>query len=536
MNSASQHGRLKFISSAETGCFHGVSIRRPADKVKFDVWPDETSRLALDNPRRLRHSGGVEKPPMLQPPPAATKKKKLGIWIAILAAVLAVAALAVVAILKHRTPPITVQTTKVSRHSITNLVVANGQIQSVVQVTISPEVSGEIIALPVKDGQPVNKGDLLVKINPDVYVAAVSQAKAGYASSLAGEAQTAANVEKAEADYERNQELFNRKLLSASDFTTFKASRDVARAQLESATNQVDMAKAAVDSAEEQLAKTTIFSPLTGTITRLNSEVGERVLGTIQNAGTEIMTLSDLNQIEARVNVGEMDVVGIKPGQQARLEVDAFKDRKFTGVVTDVANSAVGSGSPTSSQSSSSSQSQQATQFQVRIRVTEKEQAFRPGMSVTAEIETEYRTNVLTVPLASVTTRPMKSAPKTNTPKTDGTNDIAFAASGTNAGTGNSNNVAGTNTSMTAGKPASASKPNDATKPTDVVFAAAGDRVKTVAVKIGICDDNYWEITDGLTNDQEIVSGGYRAIGRDLQDGSKIHVGPAGADIEADKK
>jgi len=460
-------------------------------------------------------------------------------WIAVLAVLLVAAALVIIVVIKRATPPITVQTTKVSRHSITNLVVANGQIQPVVQVTISPEVSGEITELPVKEGQLVNKGDLLVKIKPDVYVAAVSQSKASYASSLAGEAQSAAGVEKAEADYDRNLELFNRKLLSASDFIAFKVSRDVARAQFESATNQVNMAKASVDSAEEELAKTTIFSPVDGTVTKLNSELGERVLGTVQNAGTEIMIISDLNQIEARVNVGEMDVVSIAPGQNARLEVDAFKDRKFTGVVSAVANSAVGSGSRTGTSSSSSSQSQQATQFEVRIRVNDKESAFRPGMSVTAEIETQYRTNALTVPLASVTTRPMKAAPKADPLKTGGTN--AAATSGTNAvmGTNNvvgTNVVAGTNTGKTAGKPTSASKLNEATKPTDVVFVVAGDRVKTVAVKIGICDDNYWEITDGLTNDQEIVSGGYRAIGRDLQDGSKIHVGPAGTDTEADKK
>jgi len=465
---------------------------------------------------------------MLQSLPVAPRKKKRGIWIAILAAVLVLAGLAVVVILKRSAPPITVQTTKVSRHSLTNLVVANGQIQPVVQITISPEVSGEIVALPVKEGQIVNKGDLLVKIKPDVYVAAVNQSKASYASSLAGETQSAASVEKAEADYERNLELFNRKLLSASDFIAFKVARDVARAQFQSATNQVNMAKASVDSAEEELAKTTIFSPVDGTVTKLNSQLGERVLGTVQNAGTEIMIISDLNQIEARVNVGEMDVVSIAPGQNARLEVDAFKDRKFTGVVSAVANSAVGSGSKTAS--SSSSQSQQATQFEVRIRVNDKEQAFRPGMSVTAEIETQYRTNALTVPLASVTTRPMKAAPKTG-----GTNVTASAASGANAVTSTNtvvgtNIVAGTNTGKIAGKL------NEATKPTDVVFAVAGDRVKAVAVKIGICDDNYWEITDGLTNDQEIVSGGYRAIGRDLQDGSKIHVGPAGADIEAEKK
>jgi HlyD family secretion protein len=233
-----------------------------------------------------------------------------------------------------------------------------------------------------------------------------------------------------------------------------------------------------------------------------------------------------LNQIEARVNVGEMDVVGIKPGQKARLEVDAFKDRKFTGVVSDVANSAVGSGSANSL--ASSSQSQQATQFQVRIRVTEKEPAFRPGMSVTAEIETEYRTNVLTVPLASVTTRPMKAEPKKGPVKAGETNSSAVATY-TNAVT-ETNNDTTTNNSKAAEKLALANKP------TDVVFVVEGDHVKAVPVKIGICDDNYWEITEGLTNNEEIVSGGYRAIGRDLQDGSKIHVGPAGADKEAEKK
>ena len=446
---------------------------------------------------------------------ANPKKRKKRIIFSLIGVVLI--ALVLAAIFKRKEPVITVQTEKVSRHSLTNIVVANGQIQPVVQVTISPEVSGEIVALPVKEGEFVHKGDLLVKIKPDVYVAAVSQARAGYASQVASEAQAEANLERAEADYERNLKLFETKLLSDSDFIGFKAARDVARAQLQSATNQVEMAKAQVDSAEEQLAKTTILSPLTGTITRLNSEVGERVLGTVQNAGTEIMTISDLNQIEARVNVGEMDVVGIKPGQKARLEVDAFKDRKFTGVVSDVANSSVGSGS--SSLGSISSQSQQATQFQVRIRVTEKEPDFRPGMSVTAEIETEYRTNVLTVPLASVTTRPMKP---------EGTNATAMASQ-TNA-VAATNEVAVTNTA----KPKA--KLGFAAKPTDVVFVVEGDHVKAVPVKIGICDDNYWEITSGLTNNEEIVSGGYRAIGRDLQDGSKIRVGPAGADKGAEKK
>ena len=180
---------------------------------------------------------------------------------------------------QKKEPVITVQTEKVARHSLTNIVIANGKIQPVVQVTISPEVSGEIIALPVKEGQQVKKGDLLVKINPDIYVAAVNQAKAGYESSLAAKASAEANLEKAQADYDRNLELFHQKLLSESDFIGFKSARNVARAQLDSADDQVNVAKADVDSAEEQLDQDHHRFPLDGTISKLNSQLGERVLG-----------------------------------------------------------------------------------------------------------------------------------------------------------------------------------------------------------------------------------------------------------------
>ena len=434
------------------------------------------------------------------------KRRKLIIFSAI---GLMLVTLILLAIFKKREPVITVQTEKVARHSLTNIVVANGKIQPVIQVSISPEVSGEIIELPVKEGQQVKKGDLLVKINPDIYIAAVNQAKAGYESSLAAKASAVANLEKAQADYDRNLELFHQKLLSESDFIGFKSARDVAKAQLDSADDQVNVAKALVDSAQDSLNKTTIVSPLDGTISKLNSQLGERVLGTAQFAGTEILVISDLNQMEARVDVGEMDVVGIKPGQKARLDVDAFKDRKFAGVVTDVASSSKDSNQ--TGNSSSSSQSQEATKFQVRIRLSDKED-FRPGMSVSADIEMEYRTNVLTVPLASVTTRPPKPPQKNDPPKTGGTNTTK-ARSGTNA-------VVSSNVATNSGPPDKKSS-----KMVDVVFAVAGDHVDAVPVKIGICDDNYWEITDGLTNGQEIVSGGYRAISRDLADGKKIKRG-----------
>jgi HlyD family secretion protein len=446
------------------------------------------------------------------------KPKKRRKWLVFSAIGLVVLVLTLLAIFKKREPVISVQTELVSRHSLTNIVIANGKIQPVIQVTISPEVSGEIIELPVKEGQQVKKDDLLVKINPDIYVAAVNQAKAGYESSLAAKASAVANLEKAQADYTRNLELFHQKLLSESDFIGFKSARDVAKAQLDSADDQVNVSKATVDSAEEQLARTTIVSPLDGTISKLNSQLGERVLGTVQNAGTEIMVISDLNQMEARVDIGEMDVVGITPGQKAQLEVDAFKDRKFAGVVTDVASSSKDS-NQTGNYSSSSSQSQEATKFQVRIRFNDKE-SFRPGMSVSANIETLYRTNVLTVPLASVTTRPPLPPKKIDPPKGGGTNSTA-AKSGTNS-------VA--SSAVATNGDVSASKPKDSAKTSDVVFVVNGDHVNVVPVKIGICDDNYWEITDGLTNGQEIVSGGYRAISRDLADGKKIRKGTASSE------
>ena len=449
---------------------------------------------------------------------ANPKKRRKIIIFAAIGAVLV--ALTLVAIFRKKQPVITVQTEKVIRTNIIETVVANGKIYPVVQVHISPEVSGEIIELPVKEGQQVKKGDLLVKINPDIYNAAVNQAKAGYESSLATKASAVANLEKAQADYDRNLELFHQKLLSESDFIGFKAARDVAKAQLDSANDQVNVAKALVDSAQDSLIKTTIVSPLDGTISKLNSQLGERVLGTAQFAGTEILIVSDLNQMEARVDVGEMDVVGIKPGQQARLEVDAFKDRKFSGTVTDVASSSKDSNQTGNNSSSGSSSSQEATKFQIRIRLNDKE-AFRPGMSVSADIETEYRTNVLTVPLASVTTRPPKPPKKTDPPKTGGTNTTT-ARSGTNAVV-STNAAAASNSATNSEAPDKKSK--ESSKMLDIVFVVAGDHVNAVPVKIGICDDNYWEITDGLTNDQEIVSGGYRAISRDLDDGKKIKKG-----------
>jgi HlyD family secretion protein len=437
---------------------------------------------------------------------------------------IALIALTAGAILRKREVVITVQTEKVARHNLTEIVVANGKIQPVVHVSISPEVSGEIIELPVKEGQFVKKGDLILKIKPDFYVAQRNQAEASYKSSLAGQATAEATLHKAEAEYRRNQGLFTQKLVSESIFDEVKAAYEVAQAQCTSATHQVEMAKASLDSADEQLAKTTIVSPLTGTVTKLNSQLGERVLGTVQNVGTDVMTISDLNEMEARVDIGEIDVVLIAVGQNVRLEVDAFKDKKFTGTVSEIANSSGATGLGALASASSSSSSQEATKFGVKIRIKEKE-PFRPGMSVTAEIETRYRTNVLTVPIASVTTRlPKDKSDKSDkSKKGDGKNELPVNAS-TNATSSNTNSLALENNAGTNANKGD-KKSKEAAKPIEVVFVADGDRAKMVPIKIGISDDSYWEIVEGLKEGDEVVSGGYRAIGRDLEDGKKIKKG-----------
>ena len=490
----------------------------------------------VDNPNPFRQAHGVEAPPVLKAQPDAPKPKKKGrgkfIIFAIVLLVLLVASMFWA--LNRKIPPISVQTEKVARHNITETVVANGKIYPVTQVHLSAEVSGEIIELPIKEGEFVHKGDLLVKINPKTPLAELNQAKASYASSQASVAQATANLEKADTDFKRNQELFDHKLLAESDYIGFKVALDVARAQLDAANHSVEVAKAAVDSAQDSFDKTTITAPMDGTITVLNSQLGERVLGTVQNTGTEIMTISDLSQMEARVNIGEMDIVLLKPGEKAKLEVDSFKDQKFAGVVTDVANSSLDldSSSLGSSSSSGSSSGQAATQFQVKIRLLEGTD-FRPGMSVSATIETRTRTNALAAPIASVTTRVVKgkSGATTNAPVTSKTNSVpdsnAIAKADPPAASSNSISTNSTGSSTNSDK-----KADDRNKPTDVVFVVEGDHVKTVPVKIGISDDNFWEITDGLKEGDEIVIGGFKAIGRDLDDGKKItkgHGGPTAA-------
>ena len=424
--------------------------------------------------------------------PQPRKKSRLWLWL-LLGLLVVGAAGAAAAWQKFRPKPLTVQTDKVARRNLTELVTATGKIQPVLQVKISPEVAGEIIELPVKEGQFVHKGDLLVKIKPDYYRAIRDSAEASFRSAESGLVSASANVSRASSEFQRVKELASKKLISGTDFDTAKNNQEVAAAAEVSARHQIEMARQSLKKAEEDLLKCTIYSPIEGTVSKLISEVGERVVGTGMMAGTEIMTVADLNEMEARVEVGEVDVVLVRTGQKARLEVDSFRDRKFAGLITQIANSA---------KTQSAGTQQEATKFEVRIRITDRER-FLPGMSVTAELETRYRTNVLTVPIQCVTTRLPKGTKKEiEAKKADSQMDKDLEQD-----------------------LAALSKKKEKVVPAiDVVFSVQGGKAVMLPVKRGISDDAYYEIESGVTEDTEVVTGSYKAIARELEDGKLAQV------------
>jgi len=393
----------------------------------------------------------------------------------------------------NRQKPMTVTTEKAQRRNLTEVMTGSGKLQPVMQVKISSEVAGEIIDLPVKEGQQVHKGDLLVRVRPDLYAAALRSQEASLKSSQADLLTAEANARKAEAELKRNEDLFSRQLISGSLIDEIRTGAEVARANAIASTQRIEMARASLKRSQEDLAKTIIFSPIDGTVSKLNSELGERVSGTGMMAGTDIMTVADLTKMEARVEVGEMDVVLIQPGFKARLDVDSFKDRKFDGQVTQVARSA---------KTTAGGSQQESTKFEVRIRMADTG-LFLPGMSVTADIETRYRTNVITVPIQAVTTRMPGSTStepdpkKTGSPSEEDKGQIEFLA----------------------GK-----KARNVIKPIEVVFIQEIDKAKMLPVKRGISDDSHYEILEGVTEGQEIITGNFKAISKELNDGSLVQL------------
>lgn len=384
---------------------------------------------------------------------------------------------------------VTVQTEKIGLRTVTQTVNASGKIQPERMVKINAEVSGEITDLPVKEGDHVKRGDLLIRIKPDQYQAQVDRAEAGLSSAKASLSLQKANLEKAISEFKRAEELYAKNLLSEQEFITAKTALNTSKAQNESAQAGVRQAEASLRDARESLAKTAIYAPMNGTVSQLLSELGERVSGSSFTQGTHIMTVADLTAMEARVDVGENDIVLISIGDTARITIDAFPDRKFNGVVYEIANTATSKGLGTQDE---------VTNFQVKIRVLNKEASLRPGMSMTADIETETKANVLSVPIQSVTTRAPKDKPKEGEePKEEASPET---------GGGLSLNE----------------------KPIECIFVVEDGKAKMVPVKRGINDEGYVEILEGAVEGAEVISGSYKAINRDLEDGSIVKVENSG--------
>ena len=398
-------------------------------------------------------------------------RKKIIIFSVIGVVLLAVALMVLIGSKKETV--LTVQVEKAAKRTITQIVTATGKIQPEISVKIMPEVGGEIVALPVKEGQRVKRGDILLKIKPDVYVAQRDQSAAMLLSAQA-------NLNKAEPEYKRIKSLHEKGLVSQAEY-------DQARAAYESAKASYAQAKASLNQSEENLQKTAIVSPMDGTISQLNSRLGERVIGA-QFQGTDVMTVADLARMEARVDVSETDVILVSVGDTARIAIDAMPDRKATAVVYEIANTGKSKGLGTQ---------EEVTNFEVKMRVVDKDIGIRPGMSMTADIETETKQNVLSVPIQSVTTRAPKAEMKPVEPGEQAPQPSTTTVS---------------------------AKQRNENRPKEIVFVVDGGVAKAMQVKRGISNDSYVEITEGLSDSVSVVSGSYKAINRELEDGSKVRV------------
>jgi HlyD family secretion protein len=379
---------------------------------------------------------------------------------------------------------------EVSLKDIVETVSATGKIQPEVEVKISSEVSGEILELPFKEGQEVKKGDLLVRVNPDLIQSAVSRSQASYQNVRAGLEQAEASLKQARADYDRNKTLFDKGVISKADWDRAIASYETAEAGKNSAYYNVQSAAATVNEAKDNLNRTTIYAPMSGTISLLNVELGERVVGTQQMAGTEILRVANLNNMEVEVDVNENDIVKVNIGDSTVVEVDAYLKKEFRGIVTEIANSAAGNLA-----------ADQVTNFKVKVRILEESykdltegkpetySPFRPGMTATVDVITKTRKNAISVPISAIVI------------KTD--------TSSTKKPYGKSSEVDEEDTSKQEEK-------------FECVFVNENGKAKLRVVKTGIQDDTNIEIVEGLSKDDKIITGPYNVVSKTLKPGDLI--------------
>jgi HlyD family secretion protein len=434
--------------------------------------------------------------------PAPLKKKKKPLWRRwyVILGVLVVLWIIVSSILGRREKPIPVTTEKAVRKTILQTVSATGKVQPEVEVKISPEVAGEIIELPVEDGMAIKKGDLLIKIKPDSYKALLEGQEAAISGARAINLQQKATLAKTEQDLKRAQDLFSKKMISESEFSVAQTARDVAKSTYESSQHEIERAEAGSSQARDQLSKTTIYSPIDGTVTVLNSKLGERVVATNQFAGTEVMRVADLGHMEARVDVNENDVVNVKIGQKATIAIDAYSERKFKGTVSQIANTGKTTGAGTQ---------EEVTNFEVKIRIDEKDVALRPSLSCTADIETNMVTNAVAVPMQSVTIRTGDTnlSPEEIEKRKQ---KVAARDQGDN------------NAEVSNDRQEKTALKLDREKLSKVVFVKDGGKARMVKVTTGIADDSSMEIKSGIKEGDEVISGSYSAISRKLKDGAKV--------------
>jgi HlyD family secretion protein len=422
--------------------------------------------------------------------PSSSNKRKRPRWRRSLVLVALLVIVGVGVYLVERGPdPIVITTERATICDITQLVSATGKIRPEVEVKISPEVAGEIIEMPVIVGQPVKKGDLLVKIKPDNYIARVNQAKASLSAAEADSLQRKVQMLNDQLDLRRAQELFSKKLVSETDYKAAETKAQVSEASYASSLHQIDVAKSNLDQNEDLLSKCVVYSPMDGVISVLSSEIGERVVATGDFAGTEVMRVANFGSMEARVDVNENDVVNVDLGDPVRIKVDAYPGRPQNGSVKRIASTATVKNEGTQ---------QEVTNFEVRIQVINPPVQLRPGMSVSVDIETQTVHHVVAVPIQSVTVRSRESGKTPEKLKQE--------------------------REKRTGVNSSELERQTRKELQRVVFLKEQDTVRLVPVQTGIADNNFIEIRSGVKAGDEVVSGSYTAISKDLTERSKIKI------------
>lgn len=378
---------------------------------------------------------------------------------------------------------------KIERRDIIETITANGKVQPETEVKISPDVSGEIVVLNVKEGDMVKSGQLLARIKPEVYISARDRSQAALNSSKARLAQAEAQFIQKELDYNRNKKLWEEHAISESVYETALSSYQIAKAELDAARYSVKSSEAALAEAEEQLVKTTIYAPMTGTISMLLVEKGERVVGAQMMTGTEMMRIADLNRMEVMVEVNENDIVRVNLNDTALIEVDAFLGEKFKGIVTEIANSAKTTGLT----------SDQVTNFEVKVLLLRDSyqslydegytNPFRPGMSATVDIQTESLVDILAAPIQAVTTRADSVLSDT-----------------------------------LEGEYRPRQDKEDEDELVELVFMISDNKAEVQKVETGIQDNHYIQIVEGLEDGDEIIVAPFNAISKKLKQGSLVEV------------